>query len=59
MDLEERSLEVCFGSPAVNGWQRFGFEVEPQPGFYPAKLPQERAGVGFWEMVEMEERGRW
>ncbi|MHC1782004.1 MAG: C45 family autoproteolytic acyltransferase/hydrolase [Anaerolineaceae bacterium] len=46
-DLTARSVEITFGSPAVNPWRTFTFE-KPEPGQYETILPMEKADQQFW-----------
>jgi len=46
-DLEDRSAEITFGSPAVNEWRRFDFK-NPQPGEFDVVLPDEHSTREFW-----------
>ncbi len=47
-DVTTGKVEVCFGSPAANPWQPFDLANQVSAGFYPALLPQEPAGSGFF-----------
>jgi predicted choloylglycine hydrolase len=47
LDLTTRSVEVCFGTPAINPWQTFSFN-DPRPGQYETILPMEKAETEFW-----------
>lgn len=42
------SIEICFGSPAVNGWHTFTFEQQPEVQFFPVELPQAEGFAQFW-----------
>lgn len=42
------SIEICFGSPAVNGWHTFTFEQQNEAQIYPVELPQAADFAGFW-----------
>lgn len=49
--LPQRSeVEICFGSPAINPWQRFKLQAPFRDSFQStvATLPQEKAPEDFW-----------
>jgi len=57
-DLNQRTVEVSFGSPAVNPWVHFDLSGS-QPGEFPSHLPREQWPADFWQMdtcqqVEMD-----
>jgi predicted choloylglycine hydrolase len=48
-DLDERTAEISFGSPAVNEWRTFTLS-DQKPGEYEVLLPQEKAEPDFMRM---------
>ncbi len=43
--------EICFGSPAVNGWRIFGLTGGQGTSDYSASLPNKPAEPGFWNTL--------
>lgn len=51
-DLTDGCADVCFGSPAVNGWHRFGLDGPVGVQEYPAEMPDEKCtDSGFFAKV--------
>jgi predicted choloylglycine hydrolase len=48
-DLNQRTVDVSFGSPAVNPWVHFDLSGS-QPGEFQAYLPREQWPVDFWQV---------
>lgn len=42
-DVTDGTAEICFGSPALNGWHTFRIEDEVKQNIYPVKLEKEQA----------------
>lgn len=51
-DLNERTMQVTFGSPAVNPWHTIRFD-DLQPGQYETTLPLEQSSPEFWAPVSL------
>lgn len=51
-NLEERAVDVCFGSPVHNRWHRFDFNIQEPFAVYPVQMERKSYGPQFWEMVE-------
>lgn len=51
-NLEERYVEVCFGSPVHNSWYRFDFTNREPFAVFPTIMERKSYGSEFWKMVE-------
>lgn len=51
-NLEERFVEVCFGSPVHNAWHRFDFTNSEPFTVYPTAMERKSYGPDFWKMIK-------
>lgn len=50
-DVNEGTLDVCFGSPALNKWYSFKIWDEVGQAVYPVQLEREKAPADFYALV--------
>ena len=50
-DLNEGTIEVCFGSTALNKWHMFKMNEIANSNEYIAKIEKEKSPFGFWEYI--------
>lgn len=50
-DVEDISVDICFGSPALNDWYSFNFESKDDFGEYSFILEKENAAKDFYDMI--------
>lgn len=51
-DTNDGTVDVCFGSPALNRWHCFKIRDEVRQAVYPIQLERENAPADFYVMVE-------
>ncbi|WP_094604187.1 hypothetical protein SPSIL_036230 [Sporomusa silvacetica DSM 10669] len=51
-DVDDGTVDVCFGSPVINIWHSFKIRDEIQQAVYPVQLEREKAPIDFYSMVE-------
>jgi predicted choloylglycine hydrolase len=51
-DVNDGTLDICFGSPALNKWYSFKISDEIQQATYPVQLQGEKAPIDFYSMIE-------
>lgn len=50
-DVNDGTLDVCFGSPAINKWHSFKIRDEVRQTVYPVQLEREKAPADFYAMI--------
>ncbi len=50
-DITEGSLEICFGSPALNSWYTFKVNDENKQQVYTVELEREESPADFYDMI--------
>jgi predicted choloylglycine hydrolase len=51
-DVNDGTVDVCFGSPVINTWHSFKIRDEVRQAVYPVQLEREKAPIDFYEMIE-------
>ena len=50
-DVNDGTVDVCFGSPALNNWYTFRISDDAQQVEYPFKVEREKAPANFFAMI--------
>jgi hypothetical protein len=50
-DVNEGTVDVCFGSPAINSWHTFRISDDKQHMTYPFLIEREKAPADFFAMI--------
>lgn len=51
-DVDNGTVDVCFGSPAINKWYSFKIQDDVMQSVYPVLVEREKAPADFYEMIE-------
>lgn len=50
-DLNDGTLEICFGPADINDWHEFSLDKTCEQTEFPVKIIREQAGEGFFELI--------
>jgi hypothetical protein len=52
LDINEKTIDVTFGTPQHNPWRKFEVGAEIEDQVYKISLPYEMSPKGFYDMTE-------